>query len=130
MSFNSYIHDPSYVRSASNGILLCCYQTLKDIDCAGCNRGIRTGDYEGHECVPSLTPEEKKQAAELLKRTISTSPDKGVVQLATGGAAKEVFDWYRGYIIFTLTLVNDKSPKPSNKPQPPDQAPDALKCRE
>ncbi|KAL5493981.1 hypothetical protein EMCRGX_G015242 [Ephydatia muelleri] len=39
-----------------------------------------------HECVPSLTSEEEKQAAELLKRAISTSPDKGVVQLATGGA--------------------------------------------
>eukprot|EP00731_Ephydatia_muelleri_P029122 Em0020g766a len=39
-----------------------------------------------HECVPSLTPEEERQAAELLKRAISTSPDKGVVQLATGGA--------------------------------------------
>ncbi|KAL5506133.1 hypothetical protein EMCRGX_G007709 [Ephydatia muelleri] len=46
---------------------------------------IRSGDYEGHECVPSLTPEEERRAAELLKRTISTSPDKGVVQLATGG---------------------------------------------
>ena len=79
------------VRPASNGILLCCYQILEDIDCAGCNRGIRTGDDEGHECVPSLTPEEEKQAAELLKRTISTSPDKSVVQLATGGAVKEVF---------------------------------------
>ncbi|KAL5479581.1 hypothetical protein EMCRGX_G023123 [Ephydatia muelleri] len=47
---------------------------------------IKSGDYEGHECVPSLTPEEERQAAELLKRAISTSPDKGVVQLATGGA--------------------------------------------
>ena len=61
--------------------------------CAGCNRGIRSGDYEGHECVPSLTPEEEKQAAELLKRTLSASPDNSVVQLATGGAVKEVFDW-------------------------------------
>ena len=55
---------------------------------------IRSGDNEGHECVPSLTPEEERQTAELLKRAISTSPNKGVVQLATGGAVKEVFDWY------------------------------------
>eukprot|EP00731_Ephydatia_muelleri_P001819 Em0001g1819a len=82
--------DPSHARPASNGIFLCCYQMLEDIDCAGCNRRIRTGDDEGHECVPSLTSEVEKQAAELLKRTISTSPDKGVVQLATGGAVKEV----------------------------------------
>ena len=59
--------------------------------CAGCNRDIRNGDYKGHECVPSLTPEEERQAAELLKRAISTSSDKGVVQLATG---RKCFDWY------------------------------------
>ena len=57
------------------------------IHCAGCNR---SGDYEGHECVPSLTPEEEKQAAKLLKSAISTSSDKGVVQPATGGAVEEV----------------------------------------
>ena len=55
---------------------------------------IKRGDYEGHECVPSLTPEEERQAAELLKRAISTSPDKGVVQLPTGGAVRRCFDWY------------------------------------
>ena len=59
--------------------------------CAGCNRDIRNGDYEGHECVPSLTPEEERQAAELLKRAISTSSDNSVVQLATG---RKCFDWY------------------------------------
>ena len=83
---------PIHVRPASNAILL----LLSDVrrHCAGCNRDIRSGDYEGHECVPSLTPEEEKQAAELLKRAISTSPDKGVVQLATGGAVGRCFDWY------------------------------------
>ena len=83
---------PTHVRRASNAILL----LLSDVrrHCAGCNRDIRSGDYEGHECVPSLTPEEEKQAAELLKRAISTSPDKGVVQLATGGAVRRCFDWY------------------------------------
>ena len=81
-----------HVRPASNGILL----LLSDVrrHCVGCNRDIRSGDYEGHECVPSLTSEEEKQAAELLKRAISTSPDKGVVQLATGGAVRRCFDWY------------------------------------
>eukprot|EP00731_Ephydatia_muelleri_P021472 Em0014g63a len=81
--------DPSHVRPVSNGIFLCCYQMFGDIDCAGCNRDIRSGDYGGHECVPSLTPEEEKEAAGLLKRTISTSPDKGVVQL--GGAVKDSY---------------------------------------
>ena len=53
---------PTHVRPASNAILL----LLSDVrrHCAGCNRDIRSGDYEGHECVPSLTPEEEKQAAE------------------------------------------------------------------
>ena len=45
------------------------------------------GDYEGHDCVPSLTPEEK-QAAGLLKRAISTSPEKDIIQLPTGGTVK------------------------------------------
>eukprot|EP00731_Ephydatia_muelleri_P011996 Em0006g890a len=27
-----------------------------------CSRDIKAGDYEGHDCVPSLTPEEEKQA--------------------------------------------------------------------
>ena len=83
---------PTHVRPASNAILL----LLSDVrrHCADCNRDIRSGDYEGHECVPSLTNEEERQAAELLKRAISTSPDKGVVQLATGGAVRKCFDWY------------------------------------
>eukprot|EP00731_Ephydatia_muelleri_P033461 Em0030g18a len=65
---------PTHVRPASNAILL----LLSDVRRHGadCNRDIRSGDYEGHECVPSLTPEEEKQAAELRKRAISTSPDK------------------------------------------------------
>ena len=36
-----------------------CKKTLGNMD-------IRSGDYEGHECVPSLIPEEERQAAELL----------------------------------------------------------------
>ena len=38
-----------------------------------CSRDIKDGDYEEHECAPTLTPEEEKQAAGLLKRAISTS---------------------------------------------------------
>ena len=37
---------------------------------------FKAGGYEGHECAPTLTPGEEKQAAGLLKRAISTSPDK------------------------------------------------------
>ena len=51
-----------------------------------CSRDIKDVDYEEHECVP--TPEEEKQAAGLLKRAISTSPDKAIIQLATGEAVK------------------------------------------
>ena len=55
-----------------------------------CSRDIKDGDYEEHECVPTLTPEEEIQAAGLLKRAISTSPDKAkpIIQLATGEAVK------------------------------------------
>ena len=58
------------------------------VNCTDCSRDIKAGDYEGHDCVPSLTPEEEKQAAGLLKRAISTSPDKGIIQLPTGGTVK------------------------------------------
>ena len=38
------------------------------VNCTDCSRDIKAGDYEGHDCVPSLTPEVEKQAAGLLKR--------------------------------------------------------------
>ena len=41
----------------------------------------------GYECAPTLTHEEK-QAAGLLKRVNSTSPDKAIIQLATGKEVK------------------------------------------
>ena len=80
---------PLHIKPASTVILLLLSDIL--VHCAGCNRDIKAGEYEGHECVPSLTPEEEKQAAGLLKRAISTSPDKGVMQLATGGAVKRMY---------------------------------------
>ena len=86
--------DMSHVRPASNAILLCWYQMLEDIVLVAIwtlEVVIMKGMSVYH--VPSLTPEEERQAAELLKRAISTSPDKGVVQLATGGAVRRCFDW-------------------------------------
>ncbi|KAL5463678.1 hypothetical protein EMCRGX_G032597 [Ephydatia muelleri] len=73
----------SHVRPAPGVILLLLSDVL--VHCTDCSRDVKAGDYEGHECVPSLTPEEEKQAAGLLKRAISTSPDKGIIQLPTGG---------------------------------------------
>lgn len=63
---------PSHIKPASNVILLLLSDVL--VHCAGCNRDIKAGGYEGHECVPSLTPEEEKQAAGLLKRAGSCHP--------------------------------------------------------
>ena len=76
----------SHVRPASSAIFLLLLDVL--VYCTNCSRDVKAGDYERHECVPTLTPEEEKQAAGLLKRAISTSPDKGIIQLATGGAVK------------------------------------------
>ncbi|KAL5496757.1 hypothetical protein EMCRGX_G013111 [Ephydatia muelleri] len=45
---------------------------------------IRSGGYEGHGVYHNTRGE--RQVAELLKRAILTSPNKGVEQLATGGA--------------------------------------------
>ena len=83
--------DLSHVRPASNAILLCCYQMLEDIVLVATGTlkvVIMKGMSVTHHII---TLEEEKQAAGLLTRAISTSPDKGVVQLATGGAVKEVF---------------------------------------
>ncbi|KAL5505888.1 hypothetical protein EMCRGX_G007427 [Ephydatia muelleri] len=52
----------------------------------GCHRDVKAGSYEGHECTPSLTAGEEREAAALLKRAISTSSDKGTIQLPTEGA--------------------------------------------
>ena len=76
----------SDVRQAPGVILLLLSDVL--VYCTDCCRDIKAGDYEGHDCVPSLTPEKEKQAEGLLKRAISTSTDKGIIQLPTGGTVK------------------------------------------
>eukprot|EP00731_Ephydatia_muelleri_P017420 Em0010g518a len=70
-----------HVRPAPGVILLLLSAVL--VHCTDCSRDVKAGDYDGHECVPTLTPEEEKQALGLLKEAISTSPDKGIIQLAT-----------------------------------------------
>ena len=54
--------------------------------------GQKKSTYEckgfDHECTQSLTPGEEREAAGLLKRAISTSPDQATVQLATGGTVR------------------------------------------
>ena len=62
--------------SPSQTIIKC--DNAAAVRCSGalytdCSRDIKDGDYEEHECAPTLTPEEEKQAAGLLKRVISTS---------------------------------------------------------
>eukprot|EP00731_Ephydatia_muelleri_P002310 Em0001g2310a len=71
------------IRPASNLIQL----LLKDvlIQCVVCHRDVKAGYYEDHEFTQSLTPGEEREAAGLLKRAISTSPDQATVQLATEG---------------------------------------------
>ena len=63
---------------------------LKDVlvQCVVCHRDVKAGYYEEHECTQSLTPDEEREAAGLLKRAISTSPDQATVQLATGGKVR------------------------------------------
>ena len=52
----------AHVRRAPGVILLLLSDVL--VHCTDCSRDIKAGHYEGHDRVPSLTPEEKKQAAE------------------------------------------------------------------
>ena len=75
-----------HVRPAPGVILMLLLDVL--VHCSDCSRGVKASYYEGHECVPSLTPEEEKQAAGLLKRAISTSPDNSIIQLPTRGTVK------------------------------------------
>eukprot|EP00731_Ephydatia_muelleri_P002007 Em0001g2007a len=79
---------PTGIRSAPNAIVI----LLKDVlvQCAECHRDVKAGCYEEHECTPSLTLVEEREAAALLKRAISTSPDQGIIQLPTGGTISDV----------------------------------------
>jgi hypothetical protein len=77
---------PTGIRPAQNSVVI----LLKDlfVQCVRCHRDVKAGSYEGHECTQSLTAEEEREAAALLKRAISTSPEQGIIQLPTGGTVK------------------------------------------
>ena len=49
---------------------------------------MKADAYEAHKCTPSLTPVEEREAVVLLKKAISTSTEKGIIHLATGGTVK------------------------------------------
>ena len=68
---------------------------LKDvlIQGVGCHRDMKAGCHDWHECTPYLTASEEREAAALLKRAMSTSPDQaGIIQLPTGGTVLNVFN--------------------------------------
>ena len=48
------------IRPAPNAIVT----LLKDVlvQCVGCHRDVKAGCYEGHECTPSLTGGEEREA--------------------------------------------------------------------
>ena len=49
------------IRPAPNAIVILLVQ------CVGCHRDVEAGCYEGQECIPSLT-EDEREAAALLKK--------------------------------------------------------------
>ncbi|KAL5489429.1 hypothetical protein EMCRGX_G018520 [Ephydatia muelleri] len=55
------------------------------VHCVSCSRDVKADAYEAHKCTPSLTPNEEREAVVLLKKAISTSTEKGIIHLATGG---------------------------------------------
>ncbi|KAL5489078.1 hypothetical protein EMCRGX_G018128 [Ephydatia muelleri] len=73
----------SRIRPASNLILLLLADIL--VHCVSCSRDVKADAYEAHKCTPSLTPNEEREAVVLLKKAISTSTEKGIIHLATGG---------------------------------------------
>ena len=56
-----------------------------------------------HECTPTLTAGEVREATALLKRAISTSPDKGILQLPKSGAVKCI-QYHLSCYIMHLTI--------------------------
>ena len=77
---------PSHIRPAPDLILMLLNDIL--VLCVKCNREMKAHSYEGHECTSCLTASEERTVAGILKRAVSTSPDKSIIKLATGGAAK------------------------------------------
>ena len=53
--------------------------------CVSCNRDVKADAYESHKC---LTPDEEREAVVLLKKAISTSTEKSIIHLETGGTVK------------------------------------------
>ena len=92
---------PREIRPASNVTLLLQKDVL--VQCMVCHRDVKAGCYEGHECTPSLTAGEEREAAALLKRAISTSPDKGIIQLSTEEAVKCIQYHLCSYVILDHT---------------------------
>ena len=78
----------SRIRPASNLILLLLADIL--VHCVSCSRDVKADAYEAHKCTPSLTPNEEREALVLLKKAISTSTEKGIIHLATGGTDKYI----------------------------------------
>ena len=76
----------SRIRTASNLILLLIADILAH--CVSCSRDAEADAYEAHKCKPSLTPDKGREAVVLLKKAISTSTEKGIMHLATGGTVK------------------------------------------
>ena len=74
------------IRPAPHLILLLLSDVL--VHCVSCNRDMKADAYDSHECTPLLTPDEEREAAVLLKKVVSSSAEKRVIQLATGGTFK------------------------------------------
>ena len=74
---------PSHIRPAPDLILVLLNDIL--VLCVKCNREMKASIYEGQDCTPCLSSSEERKAAGFLKRAVSTNPDKGIIQLATGG---------------------------------------------
>ena len=73
----------SWIRPAPNLILLLLADIL--VHCV-CSRAVKAD--EAHICTPSLTSDEEREAAVLLREAISTSTEKSIIHLTTGGTVK------------------------------------------
>ena len=76
---------PSSVQPASDIIqrLQCDVIIL----CETCNRDVRAGDYDSHECQKSGVLEEQ-MACKVIRRILSESTSDNILQIKTGGTVR------------------------------------------
>ena len=77
------------------------------VSCDTCNRDVRAGDYDSHECH-RLGVIEEQCASKVIRRILSENTKDNIIQIKTGGTVsdKQFFYTYTySHLLQPLTLV-------------------------